>query len=89
MQSYIRFDGKFCAPRSSTFATTLDKAKEVCSLDPKCNMFYDLYGTGTIFYHCSGPSARKLGSGSGSVVHERAGKYKSVGRSTLVTFLKT
>ena len=74
---YEKFDGEYCTPRGDEYPT-FDGARQACSADPECRMFFDNCGEGAVYELCSGHSAQKVGSGCGSIAYQKEGKRKYV-----------
>ena len=72
VQSYASFNYKDCQKSSPSY-DTINKAKEKCSADPECKMFYDACGQGTTYELCQGYQ-QKQNSRCGSVLYVKEGK---------------
>lgn len=71
VQGYVRFNDKLCTSSTSSLYNTFDEAKEVCSSNPECKMFYDNCGEGSYYHLCNGVSAYKVDSDCGTVLYEK------------------
>ena len=66
---YLKQTNKDCLDdgpwqNGAKFTTTLADAKQKCTIDPTCNMFYDSCGNGILFYRCNATATLRFSSSS-------------------------
>jgi hypothetical protein len=59
-----------CLPKGSAIFSTFDEAKEACSMNPQCKMFYNEFGKGKQYILCCG-NVHVVPTKYGSVLYEK------------------
>ena len=73
--NYIEWEGNWCTPyiKPKKIYDSFLEAKEACSINEKCDMFYDRRGIKK-YYLCEGSSTVKQSS-KGSILYRKKGIY--------------
>jgi len=68
-EGYDKKPNHWCKPYQIMTATTLSDATKECSINARCYMFYDDYGTGNTFFSCGNTASIKK-STVGSILYQ-------------------